>query len=308
MPYARHPLFFRLGAMADFISSLSLKSVPDLLHSYQQAVRKQRLYILFFYAVLCLLLALSIVMAEIDAAKLFKNIGNFTSYFERLAHLESGALVLSDPQEWFWGWKRWLKLMGETLMIAYVGTTTGGLLAFFLSFIASRNMTPHPWLGVATRRFLEFARTVPSIVFALIFVIAFGLGPVAGVMALSVHTMGALGKLFAEVIENIDMKPVEGIAASGGTWASQMRFAALPQVASNMVSYGLLRFEINVREASVMGFVGAGGIGVTLIEAIRKFYYSDVSAILVFIILTVMLIDYGTERLRHVLLGHEAQS
>jgi phosphonate transport system permease protein len=294
--------------MADFISSLSLKSVPDLLHSYQQAVRKRRLYIVFFYAVLCLLLALSVVMAEMDAAKLFKNIGNFTSYFERLAHLESGALVLNDPQEWFWGWKRWLKLMGETLMIAYVGTTTGGLLAFFLSFIASRNMTPHPWLGVATRRFLEFARTVPSIVFALIFVIAFGLGPVAGVMALSVHTMGALGKLFAEVIENIDMKPVEGIAASGGTWASQMRFAALPQVASNMVSYGLLRFEINVREASVMGFVGAGGIGVTLIEAIRKFYYSDVSAILVFIILTVMLIDYGTERLRHVLLGHEAQS
>jgi phosphonate transport system permease protein len=294
--------------MADFISSLSLKFVPDLLHSYQQAVRKRRLYIVFFYAVLCLLLALSVVMAEMDAAKLFKNIGNFTSYFERLAHLESGALVINDPQEWFWGWKRWLKLMAETLMIAYVGTTTGGLLAFFLSFIASRNMTPHPWLGVATRRFLEFARTVPSIVFALIFVIAFGLGPVAGVMALSVHTMGALGKLFAEVIENVDMKPVEGIAASGGTWASQMRFAALPQVASNMVSYGLLRFEINVREASVMGFVGAGGIGVTLIEAIRKFYYSDVSAILVFIILTVMLIDYGTERLRHVLLGHEAQS
>jgi len=294
--------------MADFISSLSLKSVPDLLHSYQQAVRKRRLYILFFYAVLCLLLSLSVLIAEINSDKFFNNIGNFTSYFERLAHLESGALVLIDPQEWFWGWKRWLKMMGETLMIAYVGTMTGGLLAFFLSFIASRNMTPHPWLGVATRRFLEFARTVPSIVFALIFVIAFGLGPVAGVMALALHTMGALGKLFAEVIENIDMKPVEGIAASGGTWASQMRFAALPQVASNMVSYGLLRFEINVREASVMGFVGAGGIGVTLIEAIRKFYYSDVSAILVFIILTVMLIDYGTERLRHVLLGHEAQS
>jgi len=96
--------------MADFISSLSLKSVPDLLHSYQQAVRKRRLYIVFFYVVLCLLLALSVVMAEMDAAKLFKNIGNFTSYFERLAHLESGALVLNDPQEWFWGWKRWLSV------------------------------------------------------------------------------------------------------------------------------------------------------------------------------------------------------
>ena len=294
--------------MTDFIASLSLKAVPDLLHRYQKAVHKRRLFIALFYTVLLILLALSVGMAEIDAAKFFKNIGNFTSYFERLAHLDSGTLVITDPQEWFWGWKRWLKLMGETLMIAYVGTLTGGVLAFFLSFIASRNMTPTPWLGFVTRRFLEFARTVPGIVFALIFVIAFGLGPVAGVMALAVHTMGALGKLFAEVIENIDMKPVEGIAASGGTWASQMRFAALPQVTSNMISYGLLRFEINVREASVMGFVGAGGIGVTLIEAIRKFYYSDVSAILIFIILTVMMIDYGTERLRHTLLGHESQS
>jgi phosphonate transport system permease protein len=294
--------------MTDFISSLSLHNNENLRNGYQTAVRKRQSYIALFYVFLFLLLTLSMIMADIEIGKLIKNINHFTSYFERLAHLENGALVFTDPQEWFWGWKRWLRLMGETLMITYVGTLTGGLFAFFLSFIASRNLSPHPLFGLILRRFLEFARTVPGIVFALIFVIAFGLGPIAGVMALSVHTMGALGKLFAEVIENIDMKPVEGIAASGGTWASQMRFAALPQVASNMVSYGLLRFEINVREASIMGFVGAGGIGVTLIEAIRKFYYSDVSAILAFIILTVMLIDFGTECLRHALLGQEAGS
>ena len=140
--------------------------------------------------------------------------------------------------------------------------------------------------------------------FALIFVVAFGLGAMAGVLAIAIHTMGALGKLFSEVVENIDLKPVEGTRASGGTWAQQVRFGAVPQVLSNFVSYALLRFEINVRGAAVMGFVGAGGIGQDLIEAIRKFYYSDVSAILLLIILAVMIIDALTEKLRHHLLGN----
>ena len=144
--------------------------------------------------------------------------------------------------------------------------------------------------------------------FALIFVIAFGLGPVPGVLAIALHTMGALGKLFSEVVENIDMKPVEGVAASGGSWLAQVRYGAVPQILSNFASYALLRFEINVRGAAVMGFVGAGGIGATLIESIRKFYYSDVSAILVLIIITVMIIDYGTEQLRHILIGKEARA
>jgi phosphonate transport system permease protein len=107
------------------------------------------------------------------------------------------------------------------------------------------------------------------------------------------------------VVENIDMKPVEGVTSTGANWVQAIRFAVVPQVLSNFASYALLRFEINVRGASVMGFVGAGGIGQDLIEAIRKFYYADVSAILLLIILTVMLIDLATERLRHALLGLE---
>jgi phosphonate transport system permease protein len=114
-----------------------------------------------------------------------------------------------------------------------------------------------------------------------------------------------LGKLFSEVVENIDMKPVEGIVASGGTRWQAIRYAVVPQVLPNFTSYALLRFEVNVRGASVMGFVGAGGIGQDLIEAIRKFYYSDVSAILLLIIATVMLIDILTERLRHRLVAME---
>jgi phosphonate transport system permease protein len=149
---------------------------------------------------------------------------------------------------------------------------------------------------------------VPGIVFALIFVMAFGLGPMAGVLAIALHTTGALGKLFSEVVENADMRPVEGIRSTGASWLSSMRFAVLPQVIAGYASYTLLRFEINVREASVMGFVGAGGIGQELLVAIRKFYYSDVSAILVMIVVTVFLIDIGTGWLRGRLFGEEART
>jgi phosphonate transport system permease protein len=172
---------------------------------------------------------------------------------------------------------------------------------------ASRNLMRHPWVRFAVRRSLEFCRTVPDIVFALIFVAAFGLGALAGVLAMALHTAGTLGKLFTEVVENIDMHPVEGIASTGGTWLAQVRFGAMPQVLSNLTSYALLRFEVNVRGATVIGIVGAGGIGQDLIVAIRKFFYSDVSAILLMIVATVMLIDMLSARVRHRLLATETQ-
>ena len=150
---------------------------------------------------------------------------------------------------------------------------------------------------------MEVCRTVPDIVFALVFVIAFGLGPMAGVLAIAIHTTGALGKLFAEIVENIDMKPVEGVRSTGAGWMACMRFAVLPQAIAGFASYALLRFEVNVRGASVMGFVGAGGIGQELVVAIRKFYYSDVSAILLMIVVTVFLIDISTGWIRGRLFG-----
>ena len=149
---------------------------------------------------------------------------------------------------------------------------------------------------------------MPGIVFALIFVIAFGLGPMAGVLAIAIHSTGALGKQFSEIAENADMKPVEGVRSTGASWLACMRFAVLPQVAAGYASYALLRFEINVREASVMGFVGAGGIGQELVVAIRKFYYSDVSAILVMIVVTVFCIDIGTGWVRGRLFGKETRT
>jgi phosphonate transport system permease protein len=144
---------------------------------------------------------------------------------------------------------------------------------------------------------------VPEIVFALIFVWAFGVGPLAGILAIALHSAGALGKMFAEVAENADPKPLESLRAAGGNWAQAMRYAVLPQVAPNYLSYALLRFEINVRGASVIGFVGAGGIGQELYQVIAFNYYEEISAIIVLVILTVCAIDLASERMRRNLAG-----
>lgn len=275
--------------------------------AYAQAVvaKRRRLWLGLLALIVCILISGQV--AEISFTKLYQNIGGFTSYFVRIFHLENGQLVFTDFGEWFWGWKKWLVLMGETLLMAYVGTLLGAIVALVLCFFASKNITNNNVLVVTSRRFLEFSRTVPEMVFALIFVVAFSLGPLPGVLAIAIHTGGALGKLFAEVVENIDLKPVDGIVASGGTWVQKVRFGVMPQVASNFASYALLRFEINVRGAAVLGFVGAGGIGQTLLEVIRKFYYSDISALLLMIVVTVMLIDAITERVRYRLLGKDAK-
>jgi phosphonate transport system permease protein len=289
-----------------------LRVPPDaqmapLLRAYGEAAAAKRRQLLLGGGLVGIALVLSAIGAEVQPATLWNKIGNFTSYFDRLLTLDSGARVWTDPHEWFWGLARWSRLLGETVLIAYVATTTGAAVAMIVAAPASRNLMRHSWVRFAVRRSLEFCRTVPDIVFALIFVAAFGLGALAGVLALALHTAGALGKLFTEVVENIDMRPVEGIASTGGSWLAQVRFGAMPQVLSNLTSYALLRFEVNVRGATVIGIVGAGGIGQDLIVAIRKFFYSDVSAILLMMVATVMLIDMLSARVRHRLLATETQ-
>jgi phosphonate transport system permease protein len=275
---------------------------------YRKAVARKRMRMGLGAALFVVALLIAAVGAEVNLRTLFTFFGNFISYFDRIFTLEDGTRVWTNPGEWFWGWRKWLRFLGETLLISYVGTLSGAVFAFALNFFAAKNTSPAPWLCFAVRRLLEFARTVPGIVFALIFVIAFGLGPMAGVLAIAIHSTGALGKQFAEIVENVDMKPVEGVSSTGASWLARMRFAVLPQVVSGYASYALLRFEINVREASVMGFVGAGGIGQELVVAVRKFYYSDVSAILLMIVLTVFCIDIGTGWLRGRLFGREARA
>jgi phosphonate transport system permease protein len=290
------------------VSILPEQQLAVLNDAYRKAVARKRLRLTLAMAIFFAALVIAAIGAEVNLKTFFKYFGNFISYFDRILTLEDGTRVWSNIGEWFWGWRKWLRMLGETILISYVGTLVGAVLAFALNFLAAENTAPAPWLRFVVRRVLEFARTVPSIVFALIFVIAFGLGPMAGVLAIAIHSAGALGKLFSEIVENADMKPVEGVRSTGASWLSCMRFAVMPQVAAGYASYALLRFEINVREASVMGFVGAGGIGQELVVAIRKFYYSDVSAILLTIIVTVFIIDIGTGWVRGRLFGKEARA
>jgi phosphonate transport system permease protein len=272
---------------------------------YAAATAAARRRTLAGFVIVAALAVLAGLAAEVRPLVFAENIGKFTAYIQQILPPIGLAHPLADVRAWYWGLPNWLGLLGETLLMAYLGTLLGGLAGFALCFVAAANLVRSRALRIGAKRLLELCRTVPEVVFALIFVIAFGLGPMVGVLAIAIHTTGALGKLFAEVVENIDMRPVEGLSASGASWVQTVRFAVLPQVLSNFASYALLRFEINVRGAGVMGFVGAGGIGQEFLVAIRNFYYADVSAILVLIILTVFCIDLATERVRHRLIGPE---
>ena len=244
-------------------------------------------------------------VGEVDLVRLVEGLPRAGDYIHRTIPVLRWDSLGADLAEWMWGLDIWAEMLLDTVLIAYTGTVLGGAAALLLSFPAAVTFAP-PWAVAISRRVLEFARTVPTLVFALIFVYAFGLGPFAGVLAIALHTMGALGKLFAEVHENAAPRTVEAVRAAGGSWAEGMRFGVLPQSLPGVLSFGLLRLEINVREASVLGLVGAGGIGEELYLAVRQFEYPDISAIIVLILLTVAVIDQLCARLRHRILGAEA--
>jgi phosphonate transport system permease protein len=200
----------------------------------------------------------------------------------------------------------WLWLLFETSQMAALATLLGTLAALALCFPAAANLAPNRTTYLLFRRFLELFRCVPDIVYALILVWTFGVGPLAGILAIALHTTGALGKLFAEAAENADMRAWEGVKATGANWIECVRFAILPQVLPNILSYALLRFEINVRGATVIGFVGAGGIGQELYSVISFNYYQEIGAIVVLIVLAVSLIDLVSERIRtRVIIGEQ---
>lgn len=224
-------------------------------------------------------------------------------YIEKTLPVLHWDSLAADLGNWFWRWQIWLELLLETVLIAFMATTLGVIGGFLLSFPAARNLSPNAWVLWLTRRYLEITRTVPELVWALIFVFCFSVGPMAGVMAIGLHATGALGKLYSEVNENIDMKPLEGVKAAGGTWFDQIRYGAVPQVLPNIVSYTLLRFEINVRASSIIGYVGAGGLGQEFRTAMSFQEYTDLSALFLIVFVTVMVIDYGSEKLRHRIIG-----
>ncbi len=291
--------------MPSSLPIISQARLDALVGDYQREVARRRRQSLLVLAILAMLIMLAGRVGEVNVRNLVDNISNFTSYFSRILPKISVANFGADVADWYWNITGWLKLLLDTVLIAYLGTLIGAGGAFAMSFLAAANLAPNNALRWIIKRVFEFCRTVPDLVFALMFVSAFGLGPLAGILSISIHTFGTLGKLFTEAVENIDMKPVEGVRSTGSRFVETVRFGALPQVMATFASYILLRFEINVRSGSVVGMVGAGGIGQDLFVAIRKFYYTDVSAILLMIIVCVAAIDLITEQIRHRLSGPE---
>lgn len=293
--------------MPSSIPIVSQARLEVLVAGYQRVVQRRRRQSFLVIAVVAVLMLLAGRVGEVDLKNLVDNISNFTSYFSRIMPKLSVAHFGADVADWYWNVTGWLKLLLDTILIAYLGTLIGACGAFVMAPLAATNLAPTAALRWSIKRIFEFCRTVPDLVFALMFVSAFGLGPFAGILAIAIHTFGTLGKLFTEALENIDMNPVEGVRSTGSRFTETVRFGALPQVMSTFASYTLLRFEINVRSGSVVGMVGAGGIGQDLFVAIRKFYYTDVSAILLMIIVCVAVIDLVTERVRHRLSGQDTR-
>lgn len=181
----------------------------------------------------------------------------------------------------------------ETVNIAAVSTLLGGLAAMMLALLSTRGLARWPALTPTFRRMMDASRAIPEIVIALMLIYILGAGPVPAVAAIALHTAGALGKLFSEVAENADLRPVEGLTSVGATWGQKMWLGIIPQVAPNWISYGLMRFEINVRASAILGFVGSGGIGYDLKIAMQwgQGRYAEVVAIFLLLFVTIVAID-----------------
>ena len=271
---------------------------------YKNLIGKKRFWNLSLIVLIFIGVILSSKIIDINGSNLLNGMPRLGDYISQiLPSIEINKLFLGSKDQgsiayWYFNLPKYLKLLFETFNMALLATIVGSALALFLSFLAAKNTSPNSLLFFTIRRMLEFFRGVPEIIFAILFVWVLGIGPLAGIIAMTIHTTGSLGKLFSEVHENSNNKPIEALKASGGNWLSEMKFGLLPQVLPNLISYALLRFEINIRASTILGFVGAGGIGQELYLVINFNYYEEVSAIILLIILTVISIDLLSGYLR----------
>ena len=235
---------------------------------------------------LAVVLALAARVIELRPLELLRDAGNIGTFLKgylrpSLAHLDEYA---------------WQCVV--TVCIALWGTVLAVAISIPLGLLGARNLAPHPLVYVAARRVMDLLRAVNEFVFALMFVTAVGLGPFAGMLALGIHTGGVLGKLLSETIEAMDPGQAEGVAATGASRLHVIAFGVVPQVAPNFLSYVLLRFESDIRSASVIGMVGGGGIGFYLWDTIRSFNDREAATVILLIVGMVMAVDVVSSRIR----------
>ncbi|WP_264210890.1 phosphonate ABC transporter, permease protein PhnE [Leisingera thetidis] len=264
-------------------------AVDEIRDHYTAHTRRKRLYGGILLAVFVALMAAGFRTAD------DRNAGSFADGYTRI--FDYPAEVLAEAAE------KAAQLPGhlatffpalvETLNIAAASTLAGAVFGTLLSLLATRGMAPWAPLIPLFRRISDICRAVPEIVIALVLIFVLGGGPVPAMIAIAIHTAGALGKLFSEVNENASLKPVEGLSSVGAGWAQRMLLGVLPQVGPNYVSYALLRFEINIRASAILGFVGAGGIGYELKNAMSwgQGRYDEAAAIFLLLFVTIVAVD-----------------
>lgn len=243
------------------------------------------------------LLGYGVSSLEVSAARLLSGIGQLARIAGLMLPPDPGSLATVLV---------FLKAMAETLAIALLGTLGAALVAFPLGFLAARNTTVSQLLRFVARRSFDTLRGVDVLIWALIWINVVGLGPFAGVLALMTSDIGSLGKLFSEAIEAADQKPVEGVVSAGGSASAALRFGIVPQLLPVWLSQVLYLFESNTRSASIIGIVGAGGVGLVLSEQIRTLEFGQMSFMVALIWLTVSLIDLACSRLRFAVIGARA--
>ena len=276
---------------------------PRLEGDYLRLVRQKRLYSLALLTIFLLLLASGFIAADA------RNAGGFWEGLHRLGDFPSE--VLSEA------WRNRAAIPGlildfvpsliETVNIAAVSTLIGALVAVVLALLSTRGLARWPRLTTLFRRSMDAFRALPEVVIALVLIYILGGGPVPAMIAIAVHTAGALGKLFSEVAENADLKPVEGLTSVGASWGQKMWLGVLPQVAPDWLSYALQRFEINIRASAILGFVGSGGIGYDLKVAMQwgQGKYDQVVAIFLLLFVTIVIVDQISSYYRTLLVkGH----
>lgn len=309
-------------------SQPQLQSSHDIAESWRKVVARRRMYTGLGFLVLFIAFVGSVRFADES------NAGHF---FDRLPHLFD-FLSWLVPKDWSDVWRalfdiaspndkggqefnfdlgrvyiwgdfyipEYFELMIITFNVALVSTIIGFIFAVPLSFMAARNLTPSNPLRIAVKRFMEFLRAFPEIVIAGLFSAILSIGPIAAIIAISLHCIGALGKLFYEVIENVDMRSDEGMRSVGASWLERVRFAALPQVLPNFMSYALLRLEINVRASTIIGAVGGGGIGEELKLSISRGFGAKTLALVLLLFVTIFAVDQFSAWLRRRLVGENA--
>ena len=276
---------------------------------YSEQLRSRRLWNIFIILIFAVSFFMSSSIIDFNLSQIIDGFPRLSDYIVKILPNLDINLILENSktegsiQYWYFNFKKYAALLYETFNMAVLATLMGFIFALILSFLSAKNITPNIYSYHLVKRILEFLRGVPEIIFAILFVWALGVGPLAGIIAITIHTTGALGKLFSEVHENADLKTCEAIRSHGGNWVSEMRYGIIPKVLPNIISYALLRFEINIRAATVIGFVGAGGIGQELYLVINFNYYEEVSAIILLIILTVITIDISSGRIRQKIIG-----